>query len=222
MKTRSLTIAALLLGLSLPGISVARAGVMPVESGDHIKLFDLNDDVHYPQYSNGGPFRVDNLETAAANDLITFCMERDETIWYGQEYVADLSTIAQRGGVNTNDGDPLDPLTAYLFTNFYHGTNGGNTWSTADLQEVIWFIEEEFDTHLLSPGALVLKGLAETNSNGSLYDVRVMNLKDLAGNHGQSMLTVVPEPATVVLWGICGVCGLLVVRRRRRAAQANG
>ena len=37
-----------------------------------------------------------------------------------------------------------------------------------------------------------------------------MNLYDSADGHRQSMLTVVPEPATVVLWSICGVCGLLV------------
>ena len=216
MTTHSLKMAAACLGLGLLVASSASAGMIPVESGDTIKLFG---DTGLPRYDGGGAFRADNLKTAEPNDLITFCLERDEYISFDTPYRAELGTVALMGGQNTDAGDPLDSKTAYLFSNFHHGTNGGGLWSTADLQEAIWFIEEELTGYTLSSlssGAQTLVNLAQANKNESLYDVRVMNLYDTANGHCQSMLTVVPEPATVVLWSICGVCSLLFLRHRRQ------
>ncbi len=218
MKTRSMMIVALLVGGSMCGATVAHAGIMPVNSNDWIKVFDAGG----THYSNGGPFRIDNVTTNQGNVLTTFCLERDETLTYGTKYRVELSTIAQLGGVNTKLGDPLDSMTAYLFTNFHHGTNGGNAWNTADLQEAIWYIEEELPSnHTLSSGAQTLYTLAANNANGSLYDVRVMNLFDANGKHAQSLLTVVPEPATLVMWSLFALCGLMVVRRRQRRIPSS-
>jgi hypothetical protein len=210
-------IVAVCLGLGWLVAACAQAGIIPpVESGDTIKL----DRAPGLVYDSGGPFRVDNLTSGETNVLTTFCMERDEYISFGTPYRAELGTVALLGGKNTDTGDPLDSRTAYLFSNFYHGTNGAASWSTADLQETIWYIEEELlPTHTLSTGAQALYNIATgVQHHDSLYDVRVMNLYSSTGGHCQSMLTVVPEPATVVLWSICGVCGLIMLHRRRKSA----
>jgi hypothetical protein len=196
-----------------------RAGV--VNSGDHIKVFPGVG----PSYGGGGPFRIDNLTTGQNSVLNTFCLERDEFLSFNTKYVAQLSTSADRGGLNTDSGDPLDTRTAYLFSHFFHNTLSGllSGWTTADLQEVFWYLEEELPANhdLSTTGAKALYKLAQDNksSTGSLYDVRVMNLYGLGGEHKQSLLTAgVPEPATLVMWGVFGACGLMYVRRRRKAA----
>ncbi len=218
MRTRFLMIA---LGLtaSLLWTGTTRAGV--VSSGDHIKVFPGVG----TSYGGGGPFRIDNLTTGQNSVLNTFCLERDEFLSFNTKYVAQLSTSADKGGRNTDSGDPLDTRTAYLFSHYFHNTLGGlmgaNSWSTADLQEVFWFLEDEFigEGHVLTTNAQGLLNLATANNNGSLYDVRVMNLYGLGGEHKQSLLTAgVPEPATLVMWGVFGACGLMYVRRRRKAA----
>lgn len=214
MKKQLLWIGVAILGMGVWNASPVKADIIPVETDDIIKLEDPKDSA-VPHYSNGGPFWVDNISTGENHLLLTFCLEKDETIAYGTHYRAELSDIVLRGGANTDAGDPLDTRTAYLFTNFHHGTDTAKGWSTKDLQEAIWFIEEELPGHTLSAGAKAL--VEESNkANGSLYDVRAMNLYQ-GDVHRQSVLTVVPEPATVVLWGICGVCGLVLARRRKRS-----
>jgi hypothetical protein len=224
MKTRSVAMAVIFLGLSVGGGAAARADLIPVETGDHIKLYDADG-----RYSNGGPFWVDNLRDNGKRDtqreFQTFCLERDETLSFDTDYRVELSKTAWMGGVNTDAGDPLDVKTAYLYSNFFYHTDLAKTWSTQNLQEVIWYLEDEFanENHNLSGGAKALLAMVKNlnftaDEEQSLFNVRVMNLYDAAGNHHQSLLTVVPEPATVVLWGICGACGLIMVRRRKRVA----
>ena len=234
MRVRISVVAVVFLGSMVWGSVAVRAHVIPVETGDHIRLYDAPD-----QYSNGGPFWVDNLrdndpKAEKHYEFLTFCLERDETISYNTEYHVVLSDTAWLGGRNTNSGDPLDSRTAYLYSNFFHETDIAEDWDTEDLQQVIWFLENEFDGdrvknptgygyHDFGYGDLLavakdLYDLADgIEHDGSLYDVQVMNLYE-GGTHRQSLLTVVPEPATLVLWGICGVCGLAVIRRRKRAA----
>jgi hypothetical protein len=220
---------AVCLGVGFLVTGAAHAGW--VASGDLIKVLDTAG----PRFDGGGPFTIDNVTNPLAQDFVSFCLERNEYLNFNTEYRAELSPIAFNGGVggridiNLGDrvvpGDPLDTKTAFLYSNFFHGTlnNLLSGWTTVDLQKVFWHIEQELpcDFNLFKNAkAKELYNLANTKSNGSLYDACVMNLyHPTTGVYQQSLLTTVPEPATIVIWGVFGACGLLYARRRRKAAR---
>ncbi|MHB9077045.1 MAG: hypothetical protein ACYC3X_06075 [Pirellulaceae bacterium] len=232
MKAKYLFVA-VCLGIGFLSAGTAQAGF--VASGQQIQVLGFEGTPFAYGGGRGGPFRVKNFSNPSVPDLISFCLERDEYLGFNTTYTAQVSTIAQLGGVNTNSGDPLDTKTAYLYSNFVKGTlNSLLTGWTANelkgvstnLQEVFWFVEQELPTfkeNSLSVNAKKLYDLAIANTKdngGSLYHVGVMNLYDANGGHKQSLLTTTaPEPATVVIWSVFGVCGLLYARRRQKATR---
>src|SRR6185503_5146810 len=82
----------------------------------------------------------------------TFCMELDEPVQLGFQWHYVLNSAAISGGGGATAGsDPLDPRTAYLYTQFWNGTLTGYDYtpgpsrqqSAHELQTAIWFLEEE-------------------------------------------------------------------------------
>lgn len=221
----------LVIGFLVTG--AAHAGF--VANNDLIKVLDTAG----PRYGGGGPFTIDNVTDPSVPNFISFCLERNEYLNWNTEYRVELSPIAYMGGLSGQTvgglGDPLDTKSAFLYSNFFHGTLNGllSGWTASDLQEmpkslqeVFWFIEGELPgtTYAsLSGKAKKLYDLASSktlNNGGSLYDVSVMNLyHPTTGAHQQSLLTTLPEPASVVMWAVFGVCGLMYARRRRKAAR---
>lgn len=185
--------------------------------------------------NNGGEFVVSfnnfgfNPSSISGGGFFeTFCLERNENIEYGKTYWVDFSTAAKSGGVAGGNPDPLDPRTAYLYTEFQNGTLAGynyglgsqRTASANALQNVIWYIEEEltdFNIGLTtSEKALAAQFLAAANASGwtDLGGVRVMNVwanQDGTGNR-QDQLVLIPSPAASLL----GVIGLVIAGRMRR------
>lgn len=178
-------------------------------------------------------------KSAAANSFQTFCMERDEFIVTPVDITVSTTNVdasgndvgpgshAVQGGVNTNNGDNLDPKTAYLYTQFAQGvlagydyTVGAGRVASADaLQKAIWYIEGEVPT--------LAAGLATTFYNDAVNagwndigNVRVLNLyaagyRNNLGFAKQDMLYLIPAPAAAVL-GLLGL-GLVGWVKRRMA-----
>ncbi len=174
-------------------------------------------------------------------DFATFCIEVNETM------VADGTTTYD---VILNDraifgsafplGDPLDAMTAFLFTEFHNGalsgydypdTGVGRTNSANELQEAIWYIEGEGPAPTGQAQTWYNAAVTAVASGGSWYNewgadsignVRVMNVyvEGKAGSlkiedRRQDLLVMVPAPGAALL----AVIGLgLVTRGRRRLA----
>lgn len=165
-------------------------------------------------YSGGGTFE-------------SFCVEYNENISFGSTYYVDVTTEARAGGAGGGSPDPLDPLTAYLYSNFVKGSlvgyvydvSGGTAARVASadaLQDVIWYIEQERPISW-TPGDLSLRDLfysaAVANATGDIGDVRVLNLyrDEEHTQFAQDQLVRIPEPGVLstILLG-----GLALLRRR--------
>ena len=201
--------------------------------------------------SSAGEFAVDSVGdpevpfeadyTIGNHDFVTFCVERTGYISYRNTYdvVLSDSVVTNAPGVSP---DPIDSMTAYLFTEFatgelsdyrYNGTSGDHQADANELQEVLWYIEGEVnaingkaqDWYNEAQTAVAAGGdwFALWGAD-SIGNVRVMNLYaaghsgDLAFNaQDQLVLTVeqVPAPAAALL-GMIG-CGMVSAYRRKKA-----
>lgn len=182
---------------------------------------------------NGGEFTVTQLTgptnaglTGYPTDLApgsfqTFCLENAEPFTPGGTYSFVLNTGAVLGGGGASGGfDALDDRTAFLYTLFRNGTlpgydyGAGRQASAADLQQAIWFIEDEPGG--VNNGFVALANTAVAPSGAwfgvGLGDVRVLNLFDGSENNIQDQLTLLPAPGSLALLGVAGVAA----GRRRR------
>jgi hypothetical protein len=184
----------------------------------------------------GGQFQAvsisgDNgvIDTVSPPSFQTFCMEYLETFSPGNIYTTVINNRAIQGGVGLL-GDPLDIRTAWLYTHFRAGDlnlqpgAGGysptSNASAGNLQDAIWWIEEEVDSNGNRVGANNFLVAAADNAvlNGwnTIGRVRVLNLYGSDGSNHQDQLTVIPLPPAA--WagavGLAGVMALGYVRRR--------
>lgn len=196
---------------------------------------------------NGGEFNITGTpftgnyasKAIVSGGFETFCVETDEFVGIPGQYYYSVSNSAIGGGAGRPDPDPISMGTAWLYSQFARGTlqnykyddficddDGCRAYSARDLQEVIWYLEEEIDSINTTGNpfaAMVLAefttwGAARADSNGA-FGVHVLNL--WADSHGtvkkQDQL-VLPEPGTLFLMGF-GLLGLgLAARRLKRRA----
>jgi hypothetical protein len=198
--------------------------------GDTVTFWDGGD-------SSGGPFTAQITYSGGTTTTkwSTFCVEKNEWIHVndGTKYKMDpdgpwteRQTVAKQNWV-TDEAKWL-----------FHEYNSGalSAYNGSRVQDAIWYY-----THAGSEGGLslwdgvsgrtspqvaadwVLINLAHnTMPNGwDSSDVRILNPYlegNYGGNHAQSCLYEVPEPATIIVWSLLGAAswlGMRVVRRGR-------
>jgi len=174
----------------------------------------------------------------------TFCLEKGQSINLGTTYDVHSILGDSITGPNGNQiipdlygGLPYDPIsgeTAWLFLEFHKEVNQGGsgalnylTGTRSDnagkLQNAIW--QNEGENLGVNGGNNSYYAQAQAASAGdkayALSVVRAANPITLGSDgtsesdHKQSMLTVVPEPATVLVWSALSVMGFARFRRRR-------
>ncbi len=185
----------------------------------------------------GGAFMATSIGSDPLPDtgFATFCIETSEFISLPGEYHIKISEAADAGGSGGPSPDPIDARTAYLYQTYrtnagalnayltngasFTGTQSQRQAATRQLQEAIWYLENE---NLGVQNLLVSHAASMQTENGGTWsglgNVRVMNMwanPDYTGNK-QDQLILVPAPAAVAL----GALGLALVYRftRKRVA----
>jgi hypothetical protein len=209
------SLAVLLLLLLIP----AAAQADTVGAGDFVKFTNRPG-------SPGGEFQLTVYDTpggSPVDQFITFCLQMTE-------YMDFTSTFkVQSVSTQTDDlpsGDPLDPRTAYLYTQFRNGTlsgynygpgGAGDETSANLLQSAIWSIEgENVGNQSSNPFFVAATNAVNSGAWTGLGNVAVLNLFYQDGRRAQDQLTMVPEPSTLTLLG-SGFAALFL-RRRKVAA----
>lgn len=205
----------------------------------------------------GGEFTLaivsgDDLTTSAYADetsgfgsissFQSFCIEMNEYLNpYSATYDVTLGAAATGGGIDGGNPDPVSQGTAYLYSQFaqglltdpaytysYTGTTAQRKASAAQLQEAIWWLENELTTYAASNPfmALVVTTFGSAtegrlDATGDRYGVHVLHLTTGSGGPAQDQLYFaglsdaepVPDGGmTMTLLGM-GLLGLAAGRR---------
>jgi len=192
---------------------------------------------------SGGAFTIKvvsgltGVGKAVGDTFLSFCLESNEYITVpGTGYDANVNSKAVNGGSGGPKPDPISKATAWLYSNFINGTLSAATSGTFqmndqggnDLQDAIWWLEEEQtgNYNYLVTAAETALGLNAGNVQGTdaggAFGVRVLNLfggpPTDRGPLNQDML-VVPEPTTYIAGGLLGLPFLVSMWRKARAAR---
>jgi len=181
---------------------------------------------------NYSPFTLVNLYGTPG--IQTFCLEKSEHIsGYGTyEAFINPDKRAVNGGadLDPDEGDRISVGTAFLYYQFAKGilggydylntTIGGRESSAADLQNAIWWLEDEISMTDPTANPFLNAVLGVYGTDGAKLDaadtgVGVFNLYTLEGELAQDQIILTPEPSILLLTGF-GLLGLTAGFVRKR------
>ncbi|WP_291461509.1 PEP-CTERM sorting domain-containing protein [Desulfobacula sp.] len=172
-----------------------------------------------------------STNTNTIGDLYnTFCIEKNEIFNNNGIYkVESVGSVATLGGTNYGvwetesttgkTGDPLSQESIWLYASFFNGdfdslfTGLTHQQGVDKVQNAIWYMEDEITSN--TDWSLLSNGISDFKVTG--WDIKVVNLvaTDGTGNFQSQLVGApVPEPATIVLFGI-GLLGLAGIGRKR-------
>jgi len=149
----------------------------------------------------GGNLVQNDGRGTGANSFLSFCLERQDHLGFGNQYYTQVSTSAFDGTapVNQPNPDPINGITSAIYREFRGFANSntavvnttgafgglfGSSLSNAEtsaIQQAIWFSEEELQWSDISN--VTQRTLAQNvynwgvaNSDGALHGVRVLRL----------------------------------------------
>jgi len=221
------------------GFSLPAAAYPPLNNGTPLNAGDFITLSNAPG-TEGGEFNAQIVGSLPGTDFVTFCLELNEgTGFYGDPlWVKTITTAARNGGIGGGNPDPLDPKTAYLYTQFARGTLAGYDYTNSNgpqgradsansLQHVIWYIEQEIAA---IPGtdtqALIWYNQAVAANWQNTGTVEVLNIYRYSSHTqqftipGQDLLYMpIPEPETYAML-LAGLGLMGFVARRRKQIQS--
>lgn len=180
--------------------------------------------------SPGGEFGVYMVGTTAPRLFTTFCVETNEYLDFSTEgfNVVGITKEAVLGGTGGGSPDPLSAESAWLYSQFNHGTLLGYDGSAAKanaLQQAIWYFENESEGVNNDYVTLAIAA-SDADKAAALARVFVLNLTWATsrsgheeGEYAQDVLYEVPEPMSLAVWGGLGLFGLVGLAVRRRVAS---
>lgn len=218
--------------------SIAILSVAASASAIQIKMGNTNgSDIGYYRADPSGAFEsvLDNYALGKSTDgtwFGTFCIEKNEYFNPGHTYDVVLNDGAISGGRNgaVNGKDIISEGTGWLYEQYAVGNFFASGFTPLNLQNAIWFLEDELNWSDIGSSAQNLVSLAastlgfsttdwsEVKSDYTGQNVKVMNLTSNNGqNQHQDQLVYMPVPdtgSTLALLGFA-TAGLLALRRRK-------